>query len=400
MDNIGMIQKIFAAFFKLFVKILLIFSGAVCLILIVDIIERLPGVFAITKQYSKDPVLEWRIKPNAWGHDANGFRNRSVPTHVDVVAIGNSLTWGINVKRREAWPQALEKISGYTVYNMALGGYGPVEYNILLDRALQYSPNDVVIGFYFGNDIYKSFEKRNTFKQAPKNSKEEKTEVVKQLEKMEDERNRFVAEYRGPTSARECVDFLKRQLSLYRFVLKSGLWPITTVILKYEKLRAWAVRHPNDGLVYEKDGVRTILDFTYRLVELDLSNHEISDGLELSKEIFVDMKRKTDQKHVQLIVLFLPTKEFVYQQAARDQFGKLSYSYERLLQMESEIREELTTFLKAHNIQVVDSYPILSEAVRRHEVVYPASNDSHPLVHGYFLISLEVSNTLKKMLQA
>src|SRR4029077_4316852 len=46
-----------------------------------------------------DPKLQLRLPPYAGGHDAKGFRNDRVPEKVDVVAIGDSQTWGVNASR-------------------------------------------------------------------------------------------------------------------------------------------------------------------------------------------------------------------------------------------------------------------------------------------------------------
>lgn len=47
----------------------------------------------------EDEELRIRIQPNAPGHDAWGFRNEVVPERVDIVAIGDSQTWGMNAER-------------------------------------------------------------------------------------------------------------------------------------------------------------------------------------------------------------------------------------------------------------------------------------------------------------
>lgn len=108
-------------------------------------------------QTEPDALLGHRVAPEAYGHDANGFRNDAVPAHVDIVALGDSQTWGVNAKRSAAWPQSLEKKSGRTVYNMGLGGYGPVQYLALTDKATQLSPKIIVIGLHLGNDLYDAY---------------------------------------------------------------------------------------------------------------------------------------------------------------------------------------------------------------------------------------------------
>ena len=51
-----------------------------------------------------DPVLGMTVVPNSAGFDQWGFRNRSVPTAVDVVTIGDSHTYGNTAKSEDAWP--------------------------------------------------------------------------------------------------------------------------------------------------------------------------------------------------------------------------------------------------------------------------------------------------------
>src|SRR5258708_5615552 len=62
---------------------------------------------AIEANLIPDPLLHFRLAPHAIGHDVNGFRNDVAPTRVEIVAIGDSQTWGVNVDRSNAWPQKL-----------------------------------------------------------------------------------------------------------------------------------------------------------------------------------------------------------------------------------------------------------------------------------------------------
>jgi len=96
-----------------------------------------------------DPELGVRVAPNSPGHDANGYRNAVARTQADIVALGDSQTWGVNAQAMDAWPQQLEKITNRLVYNMSVGGYGPVQYSQLIPRALNFSPKVVVVGLYF-----------------------------------------------------------------------------------------------------------------------------------------------------------------------------------------------------------------------------------------------------------
>src|SRR5262245_42445916 len=78
-----------------------------------------------------DPILGSRIKPQTTGHDALGFRNTEVPQSANVVAIGDSQTYGVSAGRDDSWPHQLGMLLSEPVYNMALGGYGPLQYLFL-----------------------------------------------------------------------------------------------------------------------------------------------------------------------------------------------------------------------------------------------------------------------------
>src|SRR5688572_18575094 len=54
-----------------------------------------------------DNVLRHRVEPHSGGHDVWGFRNKSVPSRADIVAIGDSLTYGVAAPATHSWPAAL-----------------------------------------------------------------------------------------------------------------------------------------------------------------------------------------------------------------------------------------------------------------------------------------------------
>ena len=101
-----------------------------------------------------DPVLRYAIEPYSGAHDALGYRNKSVPEKADIVAIGDSHTYGISATASGSWPSQLGDMTGLRVYNMSLGGYGPAEYFYLMEnKALAMNPGTVITGFYLGNDL-------------------------------------------------------------------------------------------------------------------------------------------------------------------------------------------------------------------------------------------------------
>lgn len=95
---------------------------------------------------------------HATGFDEWGFRNRSVPGTADIVAIGDSHTYGNTATMDDSWPYALGRMIGRSVYNMGLGGYGPNQYfQLLKTKALSLKPQIVICGLYMGDDFENAF---------------------------------------------------------------------------------------------------------------------------------------------------------------------------------------------------------------------------------------------------
>src|SRR5262249_40649062 len=94
-----------------------------------------------------DDFLTYRIEGNTGGHDEWGFRNARRPEKADIVCVGDSMTYGIGARARESWPAVLAEIRGETVYNMSLGGYGPIQYfQLIRTLAVKLRPKTILVG--------------------------------------------------------------------------------------------------------------------------------------------------------------------------------------------------------------------------------------------------------------
>ena len=109
-----------------------------------------------------DEKLAYRIAPSFPEIDANGFRNPQTQKQVDLVAIGDSHTYGNNVRTEDSWPYQLADLTGMTVYNFGIGGYGSLQYHHLMDEAIKLKPQVIVIGLYLANDIINPCKLINT----------------------------------------------------------------------------------------------------------------------------------------------------------------------------------------------------------------------------------------------
>ena len=141
---------------------------------------------------------------------------------------------------------------------------------------------------------------------------------------------------------------------------------------------------------------RTVLAPAYRLTALNLDEVLIVEGVRLTKDLPQRIKRKTDQKKVKLLVLYMPTKEMVYAEAVQNSQGQLKGSYAKLTRMEARVATEIISFCGQEGIEHVDALPQLREAVRQNKQIYPSDTESHPHAQGYAVLASTVDEALTR----
>ncbi len=297
--------------------------------------------FVLTNNTVPDHELGLLVRPHAWGHDAEGFRNADVPDRVDIVAIGDSQTWGLNAPRKESWPHVLGELMTMRVYNMGMIRFGPMEYSVLTNRALaQLSPKIIVIGLYFGNDLYNAYASIYT-------------------------RDVF-ADRRRPDADPD--------------------WLTDTIGPAAIKI----VSEPDAA--YSGNGVDTRFTAAYRSMVVDLSQPRIAEGLRSTSEILLDIQQQVHNSGARLVVLLIPTKELVY---ADLMAGQSNAAYARQIRLEEDARSRIVDLLDANGIEYVDSLPALREAVQSGIAIYPRDTDGHPMPEGYRVIANTVASYLQ-----
>ena len=96
--------------------------------------------------------LGYVMDPKMSEIDENGFRNKRL-TSVDIVALGDSHTYGYNVSSDNSWPKLLGRKLKKNVYNFGVGGYGILQYQNLLSKAIELNPKVILLGLYLANDL-------------------------------------------------------------------------------------------------------------------------------------------------------------------------------------------------------------------------------------------------------
>lgn len=366
------------------------------------IIEKMQlGDRAIEQTVVDDPELGHRLPPFASGHDANGFRNDTVPEHADIVVLGDSQTWGVNATRPEAWPQQLGQLSKRSVYTMALGGYGAVQYWVLAGRALKFSPKILVVGLYLGNDIYDAYqivysnERYAALRRDEATSRELSQDTVAPRAKgFWDEEKNFHYSFGRSTFSGWSL-WLRQHTAIGRLLNSRGLWPGASDV-EYEIDKAWAQTHPENGAVYEDRDVGTVLTPAYRLTALDLGEPRIAEGLRLTRDLISRIKERASTANAQVLILLIPTKEMVYADALKSR-GELSGAYGKLVEMETRVRTELLESCQNGDVKCVDALPALSASIKRRERAYPSSTESHPNAQGYRILATTVNDAIREL---
>lgn len=344
-----------------------------------------------------DPELGVRVTPNTAGHDANGFRNAAVRAQVDVVGLGDSQTWGVNVQAADAWPRQLEQLSQRSVYNMSVGGYGPVQYWRLTEKAFNFSPKVIIVGLYFGNDLYDAYsltyenDRYADLRSNPAADELRHDTIPSKSQSYWDEEKNFHNTY-GRSSPSGWSFWVREHSAIGRLLNRSGFWPGATDV-DYEIDRQWAQAYPAHGAVCNDDQLRTVFTTAYRLTALDLDDPRIAEGLRITKVVLSRTQQRVDEHGVKLLVLLIPTKELVYDDLMQRE-GRSTGTYSRLVGMENRAREEVKSWCTEKHIACVDALPELRNAIARRQPIYPSTTESHPNAAGYAVLAATVAKAL------
>ncbi len=115
--------------------------------------------------YQFDPTFGWSGRPGASGKmqreefaysvaiNARGYRQAVMASPLEVAVLGDSFTWGNGVADQDRFSDQLASISGFSVSNFGVSGYGPVHYLLQIDQVIQQKPKLTVIAFCLGNDF-------------------------------------------------------------------------------------------------------------------------------------------------------------------------------------------------------------------------------------------------------
>ena len=333
-----------------------------------------------------DPALGLRIAPGTTGHDALGFRNAKAPERSRIVAIGDSHTYGVSAPRDGSWPQQLSTRLGEPVYNMGLGGFGPLQYlHLARTTARNMEPKVVVVGLYFGNDIVDAYYLAHG-RPHWHGWRRSAAPVNDAPAAAEEPPKRFGA----------LRDWLSRHSMIYSVTRAT----VTGALARRAPPAQAAASAVTDQRWTWQDpaapATRTVFKPAGRLQAVDPARPAVAEGLLITERALTELQAEVSGQGARLLVVTIPTKERAYCAYLKSTAATMPPAHARLCDVESNTRARLTDVLTRERIEHVDATPALEARIAAHAQLYPPDDDGHEVAAGYGVIAGVVADALAK----
>lgn len=296
--------------------------------------------------------------------DASGFRNRHSEGPVDVVAIGDSFTFGYGVDYQDSWTALLEQNTGWTVANLGQAGFGPQgELEILETEGLRLRPR-LVVWQFFAND----FLDAGMFDQWQRAGKPNRWQWEAQLLATERE-----------TDAHEGILTGLRGL-LHRNLVSYELVKYVLGVGSYRTVRSQQV----PVIV---NGSRLYLNRAQLDGWTNPDWSAISEGRELTETALLQARQATEAAGASFVVLLIPSKEEVLRNWLGDEANQDPWSRPRNSQ-------HLLEFCQREGFTCFDGYDAMEQTVTQGGAAPYFSHDGHMNAAGHKVIADELSARL------
>jgi hypothetical protein len=330
----------------------------------------------LTVEMVKDPVLGRTPSPSTrGGFDSLGFRNRTVPKTADIVAIGDSQTYGNAATMDNSWPYTLGRMLGRPVYNMGLGGYGPNQYLELLKiKALGLKPRMVICGLSVTDDFDNAYQLTygvkvdfDTWDTDPARTPQKRLRL-----------------------------WLSRHSVVYQLLVHTGLGSRVQGDLQIRNAAQYYPGAATSLMIPEKH-IAEAFQPTENLRGLDQGRESVREGMRITFELLKEMNEICRENKIQFVVVVIPTKEMVFSQYLEHNPNiALSDIVDKLLVNERLALDRTFMFLTEANIPYVDPLPALQKSAGE-ELFARSAGDMHPNKNGYKVIAEAVAERLRQI---
>ena len=355
---------------------LLIISIFVCSIVAEGILRLVVDpVDFLSPDIVSDEILGYKITPGTGHHDEWGFRNAEVPEKVDIVTIGDSQTYGDGAPAKHAWPVELASITGKSVYNLSLGGYGPPQYLYLLkEKAVKLKPSIIIIGFYIGNEFFNSAEmvsSKDYWREYADSDFEFQTFAHTTAEVVQSESVH--------------IGKIRHWIGMHSIICRMG-----SLNAKQAKYRHFIknMRNSRDVFMIEADEhITTGFKSATRYEQIDFENESYQAAYEITIDFLREMKAVCDSNGIELSILLIPSKELVYEEYIKPlEYSAAVLAAQKVIESEKKWREKFIPAIEGLGLNYSDSLDDLRRELKSQRIYHPNFND-HSNSAGYRIIA-------------
>jgi hypothetical protein len=334
----------------------------------------------------QDSVLGITVAPNTSGFDTWGFRNKTVPSAAEVVAIGDSHTYGNTAGMEDAWPAVAARQTGLNVYNLGLGGYGPNQYyHLLTAKGLTLHPRWVICGLYMGDDFENAFLVTYGL---------EHWSYLRQ-ERWEKVDANIWGSSEPPVWGAGLRNWLSEHSMVYRLIFHGPLFAMVKEGVRFKEVTESSDPYTT-ALIIKEQNIREAFRPIGIAERLDERSGPVREGMRITFHLLKEMDQVCKSEGCRFLVVIIPTKETVFSEyLERDPQLHLHDALMRVITNERSVKGALTDFLASAGIAYLDPLPMLKQSVSR-QLYAQATRDMHPGKNGYRVIGEVVANYLNR----
>ncbi|MHC4268244.1 MAG: hypothetical protein ACYSTS_07230 [Planctomycetota bacterium] len=324
--------------------------------------------------------------------DEHGFRN-NILSSIDVVALGDSHTYGFNVSSDNSWPKLLGKKLKKNVYNFGIGGYGILQYQYqyLLNKSIALNPEVILLGLYLPNDLNGICEMVSSNQYWASRAKELyiDSSVCPETLKTQD-------------TSREVTK--KKEISIRKWLNEN----FATISMASEYYSRFTVlkRIENggikNGLVINDSIIKKVIGFkriTAHKESMDMNRPYIQMAYEVLKKFLLEGKENTELNNIRFGVLLIPSQERVYYKYLMQIDYGVPNEYKELVDNEDELKENISLYLENIGISYIDVLPDMENALLKHGNIYPVRDNDHPIEIGYQIYAENAFNLYQQIIK-
>jgi hypothetical protein len=337
-------------------------------------------------------ILGYTMDVNMDEIDEHGFRN-NILSSIDVVALGDSHTYGFNVSSDNSWPKLLGKKLKKNVYNFGIGGYGILQYQYqyLLNKSIALNPEVILLGLYLPNDLNGICEMVSSNQYWASRAKELyiDSSVCPETLKTQD-------------TSREVTK--KKEISIRKWLNEN----FATISMASEYYSRFTVlkRIENggikNGLVINDSIIKKVIGFkriTAHKESMDMNRPYIQMAYEVLKKFLLEGKENTELNNIRFGVLLIPSQERVYYKYLMQIDYGVPNEYKELVDNEDELKENISLYLENIGISYIDVLPDMENALLKHGNIYPVRDNDHPIEIGYQIYAENAFNLYQQIIK-